>query len=153
MASRSGTKRVAGTKANAADVIIGRNLRAARERAGLSQQHVADRMGVSLAQMRRYESGAERINARALGRAADILAATLDVFFKGLASTNRAAGRDDPVKTAPASTAEGHALNRAFSAISDPVIRRRIVDLLEAIAEQEVEEMLLAIVAKRRGSH
>jgi transcriptional regulator with XRE-family HTH domain len=55
------------------DVEIGRRLRERRRELDLSQEHVAEALGVTFQQLQKYESGANRLSASRLCRIADVL--------------------------------------------------------------------------------
>lgn len=55
------------------DTAIGANLRRYRDRKGLTQRDVAQRVGVTPQQIQKYESGSSRVSADALIAFADIL--------------------------------------------------------------------------------
>ncbi len=66
------------------DQRIGRNLRAARHAAGLSQTALAQELGVTFQQVQKYENGVNRISAATLFAAARALGLGVDAFFAGL---------------------------------------------------------------------
>ena len=80
---------------------IGQNIKAARERAGLTQQALADRIGGDVSRLSRLESGERGLDSVLLFDLAD----ALDVSVDSLLSTGRLAafaraerqpGEDDP---------------------------------------------------------
>ena len=77
-------------EADPVDLHIGRRLRAARRRRGLSQVDLAKALGVVFQQVHRYESGLNRMSASTLWRAAGTLGVDISDFFPG------AAGADAP---------------------------------------------------------
>ncbi|MGG5810874.1 helix-turn-helix domain-containing protein [Falsiroseomonas sp. CW058] len=59
-------------RTSAADIEVGQRVRLCRQRRGLSQSGLAERIGVSYQQLHKYETGQNRISA---GRLADIASA------------------------------------------------------------------------------
>ena len=57
------------------DLSVGRRIRLARKARGLSQQALAEAVGISFQQIQKYESGANRVSASMLAK----IAATLDM--------------------------------------------------------------------------
>jgi transcriptional regulator with XRE-family HTH domain len=55
------------------DVEIGRRLRERRRELDLSQEHVAEALGVTFQQLQKYESGANRLSASRLCHLAEVL--------------------------------------------------------------------------------
>ncbi|WP_375454815.1 helix-turn-helix domain-containing protein [uncultured Methylobacterium sp.] len=72
---------MAGLAATAADIRIGALIRAYRRAAGLTQRTVAEAIGVSAAQLQKYEAGTNRISASALQIVADLLDQPIARFF------------------------------------------------------------------------
>jgi transcriptional regulator with XRE-family HTH domain len=73
---------------------LGRQLRRRRRLVGLTQQQVADAVGVRSQQIQKYEYGVNRVSAAMLWRLAGVLGAPIEYFFEGLtqAEARRAAG-------------------------------------------------------------
>ena len=69
-------------RATAEDVAIGQKLRALRLDRGLSQSALADMIGVTFQQLQKYESGANRISAGRLARAAAALRVHVTAFYE-----------------------------------------------------------------------
>lgn len=65
------------------DRYVGRRLRDRRIMLGLTQQEVADIIGVSFQQAHKYEKGISQIMAGRLSEIADVLDVTVDFFFEG----------------------------------------------------------------------
>ena len=85
---------------NPIDVHLGRRLRQARSAIGLTQQQFADRLGVSVQQLQKYERGSNRISASRLYQMSHVLDVSIPWFFEGLAGAehenpNSAPLRDD----------------------------------------------------------
>ena len=66
------------------DAHVGRKIRELRRRRGLSQQIVANAVGISFQQLQKYETGSNRINASRLFLVALALDERVDWFFEGL---------------------------------------------------------------------
>ncbi|WP_183342692.1 helix-turn-helix domain-containing protein [Conexibacter arvalis] len=65
-------------------IIIGRNLRAARDRAGLSQGKVSQQSGVDQAQVNRIENGKTHVRTDTLIRLARALRTTPSELLRGI---------------------------------------------------------------------
>jgi transcriptional regulator with XRE-family HTH domain len=109
---------------------------------GLSQSKLADALDVTFQQVQKYEKGANRIGASRLQQLARVLEVPPSFFFEGAPSGAPAGApglgfAEDASNTYVVdflSTAEGLQLNRAFSAIKDPKLRKTVLDLVERIA-------------------
>jgi transcriptional regulator with XRE-family HTH domain len=114
---------------------------------GLSQSKLAEALEVTFQQVQKYEKGANRIGASRLQQLARVLDVSPSFFFEGApASTSPNLGfSEDAGNTYVVdflSTAEGLQLNRAFSAIKDPKLRKTVLDLVERIASTSQAEVV-----------
>jgi len=63
---------------------VGRRLRERRTLLGLSQEQLAQLLGITYQQIHKYERGANRISAGRLFEAAQVLSVPIDYFFAGV---------------------------------------------------------------------
>jgi transcriptional regulator with XRE-family HTH domain len=66
------------------DAQVGNNVGAKRTEAGLSQDYVANQLGLSLPEYQEYESGGRRFGAERLLRLARLFGVSPEEFFEGL---------------------------------------------------------------------
>jgi transcriptional regulator with XRE-family HTH domain len=123
----------------------GARLRMRRMMVGMSQEKLGAALGVTFQQIQKYEKGANRIAASRLQQIARILQVPPSFFFdEAPAADAPSAGFAEPDAGGYVadilSTAEGVELNRAFSMIRDPKVRRRIVDLVVSLAQDRAPE-------------
>lgn len=111
------------------DEHVGRRIQARRKQLGMSQNRLAEALGVTFQQVQKYERGSNRISASRLQHVADILGVQVSHFFDGAYDPSQS---HDDGPEAPSeidwflASDEGVALARAFSRIRDPVLRRSI---------------------------
>ena len=104
---------------------------------GMSQEKLGDQLGITFQQIQKYEKGTNRIGASRLQNISTVLSVPVGFFFDGAPGQNGAAHKDSKSGSYVVdflSSSEGLQLNRAFVRISDPKVRRRIVDLVRALA-------------------
>jgi len=124
--------------AHPVDVYVGARLRIRRKVMGLSQTQVADALGITFQQIQKYERGSNRISASKLYDAARLLQAPVSYFFDGLDETD--SGLDDGIiqrMTQFVSTPEGMELATIFPRLEDRRLRRRVVDLVKAMVDDD----------------
>ena len=127
--------------ANAVDRRIGQRVRSRRLEIGMSQERLAELLGVTFQQVQKYEKGVNRIAASRLHDISAALDMPVARFFEGMAPTRASgvseAGRDyaEDVLATP----EGAQLIALFAAIQNPRVRRRVVELVRALAEEAAE--------------
>ena len=122
--------------AHPVDLYVGARLRIRRKVMGLSQTQVADALGITFQQIQKYERGSNRISASKLYDAAKLLQAPVSYFFEGLDETD--GGHDGGFAqrmTQLVSTPEGLELAGLFPHLEDRRLRRRVVDLVRAMVD------------------
>ncbi|MBB4574740.1 helix-turn-helix domain-containing protein [Rhizobium lentis] len=127
---------------NAIDSYVGARIRMRRQLLGMSQERLAEQIGVTFQQVQKYEKGINRIGASRLQRIAAVLHASPSFFFEqGDSQPLAERGLDAPDHTDPVAeflrTKEGLVLNRAFLKIADPDIRQSIIALVTAMSQAE----------------
>ncbi|MEZ6024063.1 MAG: helix-turn-helix transcriptional regulator [Hyphomonadaceae bacterium] len=70
--------------ANAIDLYVGKRLRRRRRIMGMTQQQLADAIGIRFQQIQKYECGANRVTASRVFELANALAVPVSYFFDGL---------------------------------------------------------------------
>ena len=116
------------------DLHVGARLRYRRMLLGMSQEALAARLGLTFQQIQKYEKGQNRIGASRLYRIAQTLDAPIDFFFEDLPEQPGALMSDGANPLEFVATPEGLQLNLAFSRVRDTATRRKIVELVEALA-------------------
>lgn len=123
---------------NPTDKHVGARVRMRRMMLSMSQEKLGDALGLTFQQVQKYEKGTNRIGASRLQHIASILQVPVAFFFEGLPEYQRVGLNEAP---SPAyvsdflATTDGLNLTKAFVRIKDAKLRRRIVDLVEEIAE------------------
>jgi transcriptional regulator with XRE-family HTH domain len=141
------------------DVFVGSRVRMRRLMAGLSQEKLADGLGITFQQVQKYEKGTNRIGASRLQAIADILGVHPSFFFQegeDPAGARNGAGdttREPSEISSFVSSKEGIALNRAFLKISDPVLRKKIISLVAAVAQTPEVEPTRAVTSHAQDMH
>jgi transcriptional regulator with XRE-family HTH domain len=130
---------VASRRVGAVDIHVGRRVRAARLAHRISQEKLAEAVGVSFQQIQKYEKGVNRIGTGRLHAIAKLLQLPVTYFFDGVEKTSAKGGARDSMNaiTEALSTAEGVRIALALSRIHDAEMRRRVAKLLEALIETE----------------
>ena len=122
---------------NPIDIHVGKRLRMRRLMLDMSQETLAEHLGLTFQQVQKYEKGSNRVGASRLQRISEVLQVPVSFFFEGLA--NKGSGKErgtealDYVADFVASS-DGLALIRSFSKIRNAKLRRSIIDLVERAA-------------------
>jgi transcriptional regulator with XRE-family HTH domain len=127
--------------ANPVDKHVGSRVRLRRMMLNMSQTKLGDELGLTFQQVQKYEKGKNRISASRLQQTADALQVPVTFFFEGAPSVPGApqakgASPSPAYVTDFLATRDGLALIKAFMRIKDASLRRRVVNLVEGIADQ-----------------
>lgn len=133
------------TKQNV-DSHVGKRLRLRRTMMGLSQEAVAKAVGITFQQVQKYEKGTNAMNAHRLFEFGQYMHVPVAYFFEGLERAG-AAGSSEPVvgfaedgekfdhNQKRVSDRESLEMMKAFKRIKEQVVRKRLSDLVRAIAD------------------
>ena len=125
-------------KPSPVDAHVGARIRLRRKLLGLSQQQLAERLGLTFQQVQKYERGVNRVSASKLSETAQVLEAPVMHFFEGLEGrepkTARPAAREAAV-TAFLMTSEGLELASLFPRIPKGRMRHQVLELVRTLAE------------------
>jgi transcriptional regulator with XRE-family HTH domain len=133
-------------KPNPIDIHVGSRVRLRRTMLGMSQEKLGESIGITFQQIQKYEKGTNRVGASRLQNISSILNVPVSFFFEDAPGdqANSQAGFAEASSSNYVvdflSSSEGLQLNRAFVRIGDPKVRRKLVDLVKALAaEAELE--------------
>lgn len=128
---------------NPIDRHVGSRVRMRRMMVALSQEKLGAALDLTFQQVQKYEKGTNRIGASRLHQISAILGVPVEYFYEGAPQTEAAApsgfseSANPPYLADFLSTADGLQLMRAFVRVPDGRVRRRIVELVESLAEDE----------------
>ncbi len=112
---------------------------------GMSQEKLGELLGLTFQQVQKYEKGVNRIGAGRLFQVSRILGVPIDYFYEGVVDqmANLAPGFAEEASSPPVmeflSSGEGLQLSLAFMRIRDAKVRKRVLDLVRSLAEEEDE--------------
>lgn len=125
---------------NPIDRHVGLRIRMRRKELGVSQEKLAESIGLTFQQVQKYERAANRVSASKLWEMARALNTSVAYFYEGLG------GETSPGSNLPKEevqdfllTAEGMELAAAFPRISEPRVRRKILELVRAMGSDDSE--------------
>jgi transcriptional regulator with XRE-family HTH domain len=113
------------------DAHVGKRIRHRRWMVGMTQQQLADKVGIKFQQIQKYETGMNRVSASRLWDIADALGVTIAFFFEGLAGAQDAAAA---AQTDLMADKEALELVRSYYAIPEAQ-RRRLFDLARVLSD------------------
>jgi len=113
------------------DVHVGKRIRHRRWMVGVTQQQLADKVGIKFQQIQKYETGMNRVSASRLWDIADALDVPVSFFFEGLGGEEPAARE---AESDIFSDKEALALVRSYFAIPEAQ-RRRLFELAKVLSD------------------
>ena len=129
------------------DLHVGAQVRARRVLLGLSQEKLADGLGITFQQVQKYERGSNRISASRLYNMARLLDVSISFFFEGLEDGQRPGGGPNGAASASErggeipedlmSRKETLSLLRHYYSISDANLRQKFTELLKGVTKAE----------------
>lgn len=129
---------------NPIDVHVGARIRLRRTLLGMSQEGLADAIGLSFQQVQKYEKGANRVSSSRLFDLAHILDVQLPYFFDEMAAgvSEQTPSKLMGMKSLPGFDSEKDPMAkretlefvRAYYRIEDPTVRKRLADLTKAVS-------------------
>lgn len=128
---------------NPIDIHVGSRVRLRRMMLDMSQEKLGENLGITFQQIQKYEKGTNRIGASRLQHIARALSVPVSFFFEdapgGTSQETTGSKEKQPVNYMVdfLSSSEGIQLNTAFLRIKDPKVRRRIIDLVRALAGED----------------
>lgn len=125
--------------AHPVDVHVGKRIRHRRWLVGVTQQQLAEKVGIKFQQIQKYETGANRVSASRLWDIAEALEVDIGFFFANM-ETNDADGNVDsqePRASVPSdllNNKEALDLVRSYYSIPEEQ-RRRLFDLARVLSD------------------
>src|SRR5580765_2586972 len=142
-ARQSSEMRVPKKQANPIDIQVGNRVRIRRMLIGMSQERLGDLLGLTFQQVQKYEKGVNRIGAGRLFEMSRILNVPVDFFYEGVNAAPAHSGEEGqgPPVMEFVSSGEGMQLSLAFMKIKDAKVRKRVLDLVKSLAEEEAAKV------------
>jgi transcriptional regulator with XRE-family HTH domain len=137
---------MAGHRAHPTDRHVGLRIRMRRNELRFSQEKLAQALGLTFQQVQKYERAANRVSASKLWEVARVLKTNVAYFYEGLAGAPVTPRPDHEAPSAGETTqgdapetflsaSEGAELAATFPRISRAHVRRQILELVHALAE------------------
>jgi transcriptional regulator with XRE-family HTH domain len=130
---------------NPIDVHVGSRIRLRRTLLGISQERLADAVGLTFQQVQKYEKGANRVSSSRLVDLANALDVAVPYFFDEMSAGVSAQTPSELMRTKqrpaidqeqdPLAKRETLEFVRAYYKIEDPAVRKRVFELTKALAK------------------
>ena len=129
---------------NPIDIYVGSRLRLRRALIGMSQEKLGNALEITFQQVQKYERGTNRISSSRLFQISRILDVSVSFFFddmdteiikqtEGMAEINKQVLQVDKL-----SRRETLEFVRAYYKITDPMVRKKIFEMVKSIGNSEI---------------
>ena len=130
---------------NPIDTHVGSRVRLRRMLLGMSQEKLGEQLGLTFQQVQKYEKGINRIGASRLFDLSQVLGVPVQFFYEEAPCRSCDSRPRPALASRPAEnyvveflrSREGLELNKAFVRITDPRVRRSIVELVRSLAGED----------------
>ncbi|RAK52539.1 helix-turn-helix domain-containing protein [Phenylobacterium deserti] len=117
---------------------VGLRIRMRRKEMGVTQEALADALGLTFQQIQKYERAANRVSASKLWEIAQALNAPIAYFYEGLGEASHDTGGTGDARTQEfLLTPEGLELAGAFPRIARGRLRRKVLELVRVLADPD----------------
>jgi len=130
-------------QANPIDAHVGHRVRLRRMLNGMSQERLGELLGLTFQQVQKYEKGVNRIGAGRLYEIASILGVHISFFYEDIevdvaqGAASLGGSREHLPVMEFMSSGEGIQLSVAFMRVKDVKVRRKILELVRSLSEDE----------------
>jgi transcriptional regulator with XRE-family HTH domain len=124
---------------NPVDLYVGARVRLRRKFLGLSQQMLAEGVGLTFQQIQKYERGANRISASKLFEISKLLKVPVASFFEGYDTDEYESLYDNQSERSAHAflmSTEGVEIAQAFPRIVSRNTRRKLLELVRSLGEE-----------------
>jgi len=116
------------------DVHVGKRIRHRRWMLAMTQQQLAEKVGIKFQQIQKYETGMNRVSASRLWDIAETLDVAISFFFEGLSEEAASTASGDSIPGDILTDKEALELLRSYYAIPENQ-RRRLFDLARVLSD------------------
>ena len=116
------------------DVHVGKRVRHRRWMVGMTQQQLAEHVGIKFQQIQKYETGMNRVSASRLWDIAETLSVPVSFFFEGIETETSGMSADRQMPSDILADKEALELVRSYYAIPETQ-RRRLFELARVLSD------------------
>ena len=116
------------------DVHVGKRIRHRRWLVGMTQQQLAEKVGIKFQQIQKYETGMNRVSASRLWDIATALSISVSFFFEGLDEAEASVAYESDAPNDILKDKEALELVRSYYAIPETQ-RRRLFELARVLSD------------------
>ena len=120
--------------AHPVDDHVGKRLRQRRWLAGMTQQQLAEKVGIKFQQIQKYETGANRVSASRLWDISEVFDVPVAYFFEGIEASEALNTKDENIPADLLGDKEAMDLIRSYYSIPENQ-RKRLFELARVLSD------------------
>lgn len=120
--------------AHPVDVHVGKRLRQRRWLVGMTQQQLAEKVGIKFQQIQKYETGANRVSASRLWDIAEVMDVPVAYFFEAMEATEAPSSKEESIPADLLGDKEAMDLIRSYYSIPENQ-RKRLFELARVLSD------------------
>jgi transcriptional regulator with XRE-family HTH domain len=131
-------KKYSSTHPDPIDKQVGANIRKLRTLQGISQEKMAEKLGITFQQVQKYENGSNRVGSSRLYNISQILRTSVGNLFEGVEGRSthlKAAEETEGFEEDIFSKRETITLIRNYYSIEDEDVRKKLQDMIKSFAD------------------
>lgn len=136
------------TSPDPVDLHLGTRIRMRRIEQSLSQEKLAEGLGLTFQQVQKYEKGTNRIGGSRMAAIARLLDVEVGYFYEGAPHASAPGSGIDPAVAGFMASRDGLIIAKAFCAIPDPQVRRIIALAVSKIGRVMTPKAVLSRAAE-----
>ncbi|MAI07805.1 MAG: transcriptional regulator [Magnetococcales bacterium] len=117
------------------DVYVGSRVRLRRTVLGMSQEKLADQLGITFQQVQKYENGSNRIGSSRLFAISNILNVPVEYLFEGCHVEGSSVSEEVSEFDRQMNKKESIELIKFYYSITDEKVRKKVLDLIKSMAK------------------
>ena len=134
-------KRYSSSNPDPIDIHVGQRVRTRRNLLSMSQERLADALGITFQQVQKYENGVNRVSSSRLFNISKILGVGIDYFFEGFDESpstpalRAAEEKSEALKTGDDVMNSRETINlvRHYYAIEDTSVRKKVLEMIKSL--------------------
>jgi len=134
-------KRYSSENPDPIDIHVGQRVRTRRNLLGISQEKLAEALGITFQQVQKYENGVNRVSSSRLFNITKILGVGIDYFFEGFGESPSTPALRAAEEKSPAFKAGDDIMNnretinlvRHYYAIEDNAVRKKVLEMIKSL--------------------
>lgn len=117
------------------DIHVGSRVRLRRTVLGMSQERLADQLGITFQQVQKYENGSNRVGASRLFAISNVLSVPVSYLYDGYQANITEVSEEVSEFDRHMNSRESIELIKSYYKVEDEKVRKKLLDLIKSMAK------------------